>query len=514
MTRRTAALAWLAVGFAAGIAAALVYWRLMHAGPIDDAYIHLRVAKHWAEGAGPVFNLGERVEVSTSPLWLALLTLGFRLGADGASWAMGLSILSAGVASSGVTHLAAALGGNRAAVLGGVLFALLPAVGSWAVTGMESTLACAFVVWTAGLAVEATSPRAVVVTGLLAAFAALVRPEAATLILPMVGVAIIGVESRHRVASAGLALGSAALVVGTVLLWRFVEFGVLVPNTYVAKVAGVPLFERLSHGASYVGHLYWLHAPVVVLALWAAWRKPLLGIEPLSGKAPIVVGLALVFIAGAAWTGGDHFPYGRLAIPALPLLVAVAAARGTSMVGWRGTLAIGVLLATLPWSRYGFFPSDELRAQSKLFSFVRNCEEVGDVVRSLPPGTLATLSIGAIGYADVDRSILDLVGLADPVIARSPRLAGAVSGHDHADTDYVLRRAPSFVLAHSWISEHAVDDDEERRNLASSRESYRAAELLVLEPRFRTGYVPMDLPTRSGRHVRLWKRRDVVVPLP
>ncbi|MBV8951033.1 MAG: hypothetical protein JOZ99_09165, partial [Actinobacteria bacterium] len=44
----------------------------------DDAFIHLRVVQQFLHGNGPVFNAGERVEASTSPLWVFVLA-GVRL---------------------------------------------------------------------------------------------------------------------------------------------------------------------------------------------------------------------------------------------------------------------------------------------------------------------------------------------------------------------------------------------------------------------------------------------------
>src|SRR3954454_5768643 len=41
----------------------------------DDGFINLRVVANMHDGFGPVFNVGERVEVFTSPLWVALLWL-------------------------------------------------------------------------------------------------------------------------------------------------------------------------------------------------------------------------------------------------------------------------------------------------------------------------------------------------------------------------------------------------------------------------------------------------------
>ena len=41
----------------------------------DDGFIYLRVVDQLLAGNGPVFNIGERVEIATSPLWVAMLTL-------------------------------------------------------------------------------------------------------------------------------------------------------------------------------------------------------------------------------------------------------------------------------------------------------------------------------------------------------------------------------------------------------------------------------------------------------
>ena len=55
---------------------------LFRVGLIDDTYIFLRYARNLADGNGPVFNVGERVEGFSSPLWTILLGLAGFLGAD------------------------------------------------------------------------------------------------------------------------------------------------------------------------------------------------------------------------------------------------------------------------------------------------------------------------------------------------------------------------------------------------------------------------------------------------
>ena len=41
----------------------------------DDAYISFRAADNILNGYGPVWNVGERVQAFTHPLWLAISTL-------------------------------------------------------------------------------------------------------------------------------------------------------------------------------------------------------------------------------------------------------------------------------------------------------------------------------------------------------------------------------------------------------------------------------------------------------
>jgi hypothetical protein len=72
---------WWSIAGGLVLAAALM-WPL-RGYVTDDTFIHLQYARHLAEGLGPVFNLGERVYGSTSPLWVALIADGIALGFDG-----------------------------------------------------------------------------------------------------------------------------------------------------------------------------------------------------------------------------------------------------------------------------------------------------------------------------------------------------------------------------------------------------------------------------------------------
>src|SRR5919198_1368777 len=112
----------------------------------DDGLIHLRVAEQVLRGHGLVFNAGERVEASTSPLWVAVLALARMtrlLGLETAAVLIGLVSTTTGVL---LAACGARLGGRRegtsarARVLpGGATFlAVLPPMWDFATSGLET----------------------------------------------------------------------------------------------------------------------------------------------------------------------------------------------------------------------------------------------------------------------------------------------------------------------------------------------------------------------------------------
>src|SRR4051794_1040576 len=48
----------------------------MHRWMDEDAFINFRIVDQIFAGHGPVFNAGQRIEASTSPLWLFVLVVG------------------------------------------------------------------------------------------------------------------------------------------------------------------------------------------------------------------------------------------------------------------------------------------------------------------------------------------------------------------------------------------------------------------------------------------------------
>src|SRR5687768_10793862 len=68
---------WLVLAIAPALLGLLGYQRRW---VTEDAFISFRVARNLVDGYGPVFNIDERVEAHTNPLWVALLAVWNLLG--------------------------------------------------------------------------------------------------------------------------------------------------------------------------------------------------------------------------------------------------------------------------------------------------------------------------------------------------------------------------------------------------------------------------------------------------
>src|SRR3990172_8780796 len=83
----------LSVAVVAGAAIFLIHGRAFFNHLADDAFITLRYSRNLADGQGPVWNAGERVEGYTAFLWM-LLNAGFaRAGLNVVAGALALSFL-------------------------------------------------------------------------------------------------------------------------------------------------------------------------------------------------------------------------------------------------------------------------------------------------------------------------------------------------------------------------------------------------------------------------------------
>ncbi|OYN88318.1 hypothetical protein [Parenemella sanctibonifatiensis] len=351
----------------------------------DDGWINMRVIMQLQAGNGPVFNIGERVELGTSTLWLYLVWLFDTVAPFGSpqKWSIGLGILLmvAGMAFATLAalrlHDMVRRGGRGAGdpelstprgvvvPFGALVFAVLPPVWDFTTSGLETSLTMAWIGASAWLVVrrfdrdpdtvlEVWQPWPV---ALVIGLGPLVRPDITVLAATFAIVVLI--DSRFSVRSW---LVGAAVGLGPFLAYEIFRMGyyaALVPNTALAKGASESRWgSGLKYLWDYVG-TYALYVPLLiggtVAVLWLLrrvapmhdWRTWAMLLVPLAG--------AVIHVVYVVRVGGDFMharfllpatfallvPMFAIQIPERTLRVTFAVATG-AMVAWSVTCGLAL----------------------------------------------------------------------------------------------------------------------------------------------------------------------------
>ncbi|GAB3573766.1 hypothetical protein GCM10027445_33470 [Amycolatopsis endophytica] len=327
---------------------------------VDDAAITFGYARNLSEGLGPVVQPGaDAVEGYSNPTWTALLALGRLIGLfdhgtifgipDYVLFPKALGLLCCG----GILvafHSAAAMVTRRpwvVTLVAGAVLAAIPSFVIWTFSGLENPLyalavvTLAVVTFRAVLSGRLRTWQVATLTGVLAAVAALTRPEGAIYAAVYPVVVLIHLRRATLRSSIGQVLVSVAAFAvpfGGYVLWRWLEFGRLVANTAVAKRQGLPEIGQLTRAGDlvqYAGALAVLVLVVLVglaLARSSWWRDGLITLL-------VPLGLAL---AAYAVLEPDWMAQFRFATPVWALSALIGALAATEV--FRNTRARGRVL--------------------------------------------------------------------------------------------------------------------------------------------------------------------------
>ncbi|MEZ4218449.1 MAG: hypothetical protein R3E88_18385 [Myxococcota bacterium] len=491
--------------YAAAAVLAWVGWREMWF-LTDDAFISFRYLSNAFDGRGLVWNPPPflPVEGYTNFGWIALLgavwaTTGIAppRAANALSFALGLGTLAFALRIAWRARLPARFEPWRPALAALALLGIATnrTFVTWLSSGLETSLFTLCVVGFACLALErdvATRPGRALALGALAAAGALTRPDGWLLVL---GTAVLAARAARPAALALLA--PLALPVAH-LLWRRAFYGEWLPNTYYAKQLGAWPESGLRYAASFaVEYALWVW--LAAAGAWAVARVRRGGGPP--ALAPVVVA-AVVAAHFAYYTlrvGGDHFEY-RVYAHLVPLAFAsfawLLADAGASPRATAALLAAFVALSwPIPWMHHALTRDLATREETHVL--------VAPVAPHLPPPLRwlaapfdrwqawliprhvcmrhrehavylrsleallpsrdegATLSwgdrdvllagnVGLLGWVLPNVAILDMVGLNDWVVARTPPPPAALRKMAHervAPPDYLACYAPNTVVA-------------------------------------------------------------------
>lgn len=424
----------------------------------DDAYITYRYARNWAQGLGPVFNAGDRVEGCTTFLQMALLVPFEWLRVDPRFASIVISIVAlALVATWSAAWIARRMPESGPRVWPKFAFWLTltnPGLLYWTVSGMETMwYVAAIFAATMTAAWEMERERTPWRAALLAAVAALIRPDGAVLVAALAIAWIWLVPSRRRGAFVIAAIG--ALAVGALTAWRLAYYGDPVPNTFFAKV-GSSNYHHWARGLGYVARTVF-SAVIPLPLIWLAWRRRKAGAS-WSRFEKLLLAVVAGQVAQTIWTGGDYMGFYRFLAPVWPLVLlvlwSVAAAPHAPdapalSAYWRLDLRARkwiTLIVALQFLNV-FLDMNGLKALIGM-GLTRQWEAQARVMRRIiPEGTLvADTAIGATGYL-TNLPMIDMMGLTDRTIARTKMRTGTLyPGHEKFNSEYVLSRRPAFIL--------------------------------------------------------------------
>ncbi|GLW11250.1 membrane protein [Microtetraspora sp. NBRC 13810] len=284
----------------------------------DDGLIAVRTVRQLLAGNGPVYNIGERVEANTSTVWTYLVAaVSWLSGGDVAyvSVLVGLACAVGAVAFavSGAMRLHGA--GHRFLPVAVLVVLALPPFWEYATSGLESGLMLLWMAASWWLLVRAASGGPVLPVVIVLGLAPLVRPELA-LVYPVFFGALLALRWPGWPTAARWFAVSVALPVAY-QVFRMGYYGLLVPNTALAKEAGESRWARGLLYAADTVLTYQLLGPLLALVPLALWGRRTRRDLVLSA-APIAAGLLMLLYV--LRVGGD-FMHGRMMLPVLLLLL-------------------------------------------------------------------------------------------------------------------------------------------------------------------------------------------------
>lgn len=448
------------IGLAIALVLALaLMWPVRHY-LTDDTFIHLQYAKHLAAGNGFVFNVGENVYGSTSPLWVALIADGIALGLDGLWTARALGL--AATLWSVVLFLQLMRRNLRLPelrALATITWAGHAWMIRWSLSGMETALAVAlvlagFVAFTEGRQWGSRPVR----TGALWALAALTRPEAVFLLVLWGMFLVIDTDSREGVRRLIAGVIPPALIYGGWLLFSRLYFGTFWPNTLSAKTAGGIGLEY------FLGTI--LRQVKIVGATDAALAGAMVAAMVFGGARLWPRRLVAQRFLPWAWVGVVPVLYVMRGVPVLsrylvPLMPVLAWLAWRAVERWwageepapelrRGAALLGIGLASLALVQNLFVYNNAVLPQVRSFSagLRQSLIPWGEWfdAHTRPGVTIAAPDIGALGYYS-NRRVVDLAGLVTPGMV--PLLEREAPEQLVANFSFVKVGRPDFLVDRS-----------------------------------------------------------------
>lgn len=408
----------------------------------DDAYITFRTVSNALGGYGLRWNVDERVQSYTHPLWMFVVTAATAMLGD-----VYFAALAAGaVMSLLVLWLVVRHSTTRAAGLAaGAALLCSKAFIDYSTSGLENPLTHVILAWYLALYLRGTTDaRTAGQIGLAVSALALNRMDALLLVAPSaIAFWFRGLDrrARHR-----LVLGLLPFVCWE--LFSLAYYGFLFPNTAYAKLgAGIPRSMLVPQGFSYLLHAVRIDPLTPTLIAAASASALVFG----RGQRPVAAGVA-VYLGYLVWIGGDFMAGRFLSAPFLVSVVLLSripvrlsprvAAVATAIIIGLGLSAMMPSFLSGADYRNGRVRGDGIGDERGWYYQSTGFLRPG--LRAQPPRPtisfdrarqqrLRVVAMDTIGiesyFAGPDFHVVDVLGLADPLLSRLPAVGTWRVGH-------------------------------------------------------------------------------------
>lgn len=461
------ALPTLAVG--AGLVACLLVV-LANGWVAEDAYLTFRVLDNFSFGYGLRWNIDERVQVYTHPLWMLLQLPFFMLFANPFLLSIFLGTVCMMLAVVAAIRVAPGKPWLQ------LVFFILPIMLSrtlmeYATSGLESSLTFLLIALLFHAAdfekkLDEKRTRTLFFLGGLAMFT---RLDMGLIVGPVLAYTLLSNLSGRHLKSAAIGL----LPLLGWLLFSFIYYGFFLPNTAYAKLGnGLPATMQFENGEAYFKLLltydfpasFWLYAGLPIITAWALKHLQIRFYHRI-----FLFALGAVFYMVFSYAAGGDYMAGRFF--ATPLFIthmlALAVIAREAINPLRIVLIAGVLIGVYGWYAqdrascrvcYQIDPGTMIDARSifdknqlvKSFwpiairtrgehGFARE----GKALRHMPPPRIKVQNFAGMAgyYAGPDVILVDQHGLSDPLLARLP-----ASRNDRFYAGHFYRELPQGYL--------------------------------------------------------------------
>jgi len=449
----------------------LIIWK---AWVSEDAFITLRYVDNFIKGYGPVFNIAERVEGFTHPLWFAFLAF-FR-------W-IGLSPKGAAIIPALMTSFAALYflffkirireDAGTASFLNPAAAILIgtSAFIDFGTSGLETSLSYLLLVLYAKFILENRWMQQPVITGLIVSFLTLTRPDfgiflVLLFVLYLYEIATKKMLMKHLVRF----LVFPVLLVGGYQIFRMGYYAALFPNPFYTKSGSGAYW---SQGLKYLwdfcqGSLFPVVIVLILFIFFSIRQKGNLKNRLLVLFSGMLHGFFVI-------RGGGDFMHGRFLLPAFLLVVLSQTGVFDRFLDKKTAFKIACVavclifffssLSVTPLQKRGqpfhnnisderfFYYKDNIIPLKHLFTdtMILMWKTIGINYRDLARKAelnirIAYKNVGFTGfYASPKVYVLDELGLTDPVVSRIVLTQRKRPGHEkNAPFGYLISRKLTF----------------------------------------------------------------------